>query len=128
MGLGLISRGFLHPNLLRRRLRRSRQCPGTCWLAVDGQKDTTFVRIRLVERARMTPYEFTCAADAVVVVERAFQNIRLLQLRVLVEGQSRAGFPLQKASHFTFVFVFVKNLYLDAFELAGPHSIPLGST
>src|ERR1700731_2939178 len=50
------------------------------------------------------------AADSSVVVERALNDVGLLDLRMLVHRQSCTRLPFQKAGHLALHFVFVEHL------------------
>ena len=47
------------------------------------------------------------------VVERSFKNEGLFNFWMFVHWKCRTRFPFQKTSHFTLVFIYVKNLNLN---------------
>src|SRR5205814_4968114 len=67
-------------------------------LAINRQDDRALVGMRFVKRPDAAPAEFAGPADPFMVVERALDNIALLDLGMLVHRQSRARLPFQKAS------------------------------
>ena len=52
----------------------------------DGEENGAFVGVGLMERANPPPDELARAADPVMIIERALDDIGLLDLRVLVHG------------------------------------------
>src|SRR5271166_4265266 len=87
------------------------------WLAIDREDYGAFVRMGLVKRARLAPYELAGAADPVVIVEGSLDDPALLDLRMLVHRQGGARLPLQQAGHLALLLVLVKHLDRDALEL-----------
>ena len=72
----------------------------------------------LMEGARCPPNELTRTRDAFVIVEGPFNNVRLLDFRVLMERQRRTRLPTQQTGHLASLFIFVENLNLNPLELA----------
>jgi len=67
-------------------------------------------------RVRATPYVLASAGDAVVVVERAFDDVALLDLRMQVKRQTGPRLPLQQARHLALVAILVQYLDRDPLE------------
>jgi hypothetical protein len=66
------------------------------WLPIDGEDNRTLIRMCFMERANPPPYELARSADTVVVVERTFNDVGLLDLSgCLCMGRVAAG------SHFS---------------------------
>ena len=61
------------------------------WLTVYRQKDRALVGMRLVEGAHPPPHILAGAADAIMIVQRAFERKGLLDLGMPVHRQRRTG-------------------------------------
>src|SRR5216683_254839 len=85
--------------------------------AVDGENDRALGGMRLVERADPPPHELAGAADAVMVGERSFDDVALIDLRMLVHRQRRARRPFEEAGHLALRLVLIEDLDRDAWEL-----------
>src|SRR5438270_4789229 len=86
---------------------------------VDREDHRALVAAGLVHRAGFAPDELAGTSDPFMVVEGAFEDPGLLDLRMLVDRQPRAGRPLEEAGHLAFREVLVEHLDGDAFELGG---------
>ena len=86
-------------------------------LAVDGEQHTALVGSRLMHRTRMPVDILAGAADAIVIVEGAFQHEALFDLGMLVERKDGARLPFEQDSHLALFVVAVKNLHPDLVEL-----------
>src|SRR5262249_46026148 len=64
-------------------------------LAINREDDGAFVGVSLVEGAHASPDVLARPADPVVVVERALDDIGLLDLGMLVHRERGARLPLQ---------------------------------
>src|SRR5262249_44441052 len=71
----------------------------------------------LVKRPRPAPDKLAGAANAVMVVKRALDDVALLDRRMLVHRQARPWLPSQKAGHLALVLVLVQDLDRDAGKL-----------
>jgi len=85
--------------------------------AIDGEDHRAFVGVGLVERSDPSPDKFACAADAVMIVERALDDEGLLDLRVPVHGQGCPRLPFEQAGHLALRLVLVEDLDRNAVEL-----------
>jgi hypothetical protein len=66
-------------------------------LPVYRQDDRTLVGMRLVEGADPSPDVFASATNAIMIVERAFEHISLLNLGMLMHGQRCTRRPFEEA-------------------------------
>jgi len=86
-------------------------------LTIYREDHRTLVGMGLVGRANSAPDEFSGAAYSIMVVERALKDECLFNFGMRVHRERRARLPLEEASHLPLLFVLVKDLDGDAFEL-----------
>src|SRR5271167_1105475 len=87
------------------------------WLTVYRQDDRALVGMRLVEGADSPPHILAGAADAIMIIERAFEHKGLLNLGILVHGQRGTRRPFEQAGHLALLFVLIEDLDRDASKL-----------